>query len=37
MTQNKDDKVPAKYDELRNEYNTLDKPYYHSDEAQIYV
>ena len=37
MTQNKDDKVPAKYDELRNEYNTLDKPYYHSDEAQVYV
>lgn len=37
MTQEKDDKVPAKYHELRGEYKTLDKPYYQTDDAQIYV
>lgn len=37
MTQDSDDKVPAKYYELRDEYKTLDKPYYQSNDAQVYV
>ena len=37
MTQNKKDKVPVKYHELRNEYKTLDKSYYHTDNALLYV